>query len=365
MVLANTNYSGGLQQYAFNFIKSCSSAQISFDLIHFNWKSSHFSSTKTINEELNNYNVNIYELADPAFSFVKFYKQADKFFKINAYKYDIIHVHPFGLAFVFLKLANKYKIKGRIFHAHENKLSEIFIHEIRNYFTKTLSIKNSNKLLACSKIAGDYMFHKRKYEVIYSCIDFNMYKYCLKWRKKIREKLNIKDNTFVLGHVGRLCKQKNQIFCIDVLKELWMKYGNEYLLVLIGEGPDKENIQEYVKNNHLENNVKLLSSKKNINEYYSAFDCLLFPSLYEGLGLVAVEAQMSGLPCVISSSVPNEARIKNCIVIDTHERATTYADTIHNIKLPNRNLVSCKEFDMFNAEKNAEKLISIYKELGK
>lgn len=165
---------------------------------------------------------------------------------------------------------------------------------------------------ACSEHAGEWLFGKRvlkegKITVIKNAIDVDKFKYDAIMRDKMRKKLGVKDK-IVFGHVGRFAKQKNHDFLIDVFFDIYQK-RKDVVLLLIGEGSLEEKIKEKVKEKKLDDVVKFLGTKENVNDYMQAMDIFLFPSLYEGLGIVLVEAQCSGLMCVASTEVPKEVEL--------------------------------------------------------
>ena len=131
-------------------------------------------------------------------------------------------------------------------------------------------------------------------------------------RKEIRAKYGIKDDDFVIGHVGRFYPQKNHIFLIDVFSEVHKQKPNAKLL-LLGDGPLQEKVQKKVGALELTDSVLFAGLQKEPAPFYSAMDVFCFPSLWEGLGIVLLEAQYNGLPCVVSDVVPKEAEISNGI----------------------------------------------------
>ena len=127
--------------------------------------------------------------------------------------------------------------------------------------------------------------------------------------KKLRKELGIEDK-IVIGHAGRFCEQKNHKFLIDVFKKI-ADLENNAVLLLIGAGETFERIKEQVQEYGLEERVIFLGVRKDIASLYQAMDCFVFPSLFEGLGIVAIEAQCSGLPVVGSDVIPKEAAVTN------------------------------------------------------
>lgn len=147
-----------------------------------------------------------------------------------------------------------------------------------------------------------------KVEIINNAIDLDKFKFDENIRKKKREELGISKDTKVIGHIGRLVTVKNHTFLLEVFNEVYKKDKN-VILILAGAGPLENEIKEKIKSLNLESNVKLLGGRNDANELYQVFDLFILPSLYEGLAVVGIEAQASGLPCILSNEVPKETKI--------------------------------------------------------
>ncbi len=157
--------------------------------------------------------------------------------------------------------------------------------------------------VAISKEVIPYMFkYSSNVKVINNVIDSSSFVFNVKNRIKIRNELRLSDDIFLIGQVGRLCKHKNQLFSLDIMKGLSKDFPN-MKLVFLGANQNKK---IYTKINNLKYaNISYIGEKTNINEYYSAFDLLLFPSISEGSGLVVLEAIQNGCPVIASNNVPS------------------------------------------------------------
>lgn len=269
--------------------------------------------------------------------FIK-YKYAVKNFFKEHHDYKVVHMHSSSKNYMILKYAKKYGIPIRIAHSHnidfqtKNPLKKL----IGNLFKKPL-IKYATDYFACSKIAGEWLFGKDivesdKFKVIHNAIDYDKFKYDEKARNKIRKDLNIRESDVVIGHVGRFVNQKNHDFLINVFNKCY-EQNNNYKLLLLGTGELEEYIKEKVKILGIENNVIFAGFQSNVNEYMQAMDIFAFPSLFEGLGLVLVEAQASGLPCIATANtVPDEVKINSNFYF-VNLNVNEWVQTIQNIKL--------------------------------
>ncbi len=237
----------------------------------------------------------------------EFLTKISVFFKQN-HEYDIIHCNMANAAIFYFYFAKKYGIKVRILHSHQNNLSDKFTHRLRNapliYFGKKMATHN----FACSKIAGDFLYKKQKYELINNAIDVEKFKYNEEIRKKIRKKEKFEKDEIVFANIGRFCNQKNQLFLIEIFNRIHEKNSKTKLL-LIGAGELKEKIIKKIGLFGLNNCVFVKNSINNVNEYLQAIDVLVMPSLYEGLPVIGVEAQAAGVKCFFSNTITKEAKI--------------------------------------------------------
>ena len=238
---------------------------------------------------------------------IKNVKRVKKFMMEHAKEYDIIHCHVLNSGAFFMYYAKKYGIKNRIIHSHVTKTSDKFFSKLIDDIILPLTVFNSNYFCACSKDAGDTLLKGKNVKVIKNAISGERFKFNERDRKRIRKELNV-ENKFVIGNIGRFCNQKNQEFLISLIEDLKTDIPNVVALI-IGRGPLEEKLKKQVKELKLDENVIFLPQCENINELYQAMDVFILPSKYEGLGIVLIEAQVSGLHCISSTNVPQEAKI--------------------------------------------------------
>lgn len=232
--------------------------------------------------------------------------------------YDAIHINGDYVSRVIECISAKIAgIKKIIIHSHNdgvgsNKKIKVIPHKI----LKKLFDYFATDYFACSTSAARWMFSKKifdnkKYTIINNGIDIEKFKFNEESRNKIRKVYRLKDK-FVIGYVGRLSYQKNPLFLIDVFQEYTKKDKNSILLI-IGRGELEEDVKKKVEDLNLDNKVLFLGNISDVYNYYSAMDCFILPSRYEGLGIVNIEAQISGLPTIVSDQIPKEAKISNLI----------------------------------------------------
>ena len=241
----------------------------------------------------------------------KYHKELKKVLKERNYK--IVHSHISTMSFFSLWAAKSAKVPVRIVHAHSTTNKQEKKKNLMKQVLRPFSKVFANRYFCCSELAGRWLFGNKTYNqgkvyLLNNAIDVDKFKYNEKVRKAKRKELNIKDKDLVIGHIGRFVKQKNHEFLIDIFNEIH-KQNKNTILLLAGDGPLKEEIQNKVKKIGLEKNVQFLGQRNDANELYQAMDAFVLPSLYEGLPVVGVEAQAAGLPCFLSTDMTKETKV--------------------------------------------------------
>lgn len=237
-----------------------------------------------------------------------------EFFSNHA-EYTIIHGHIGSSASIYLRIAKKFGL-FTIAHSHNTfnteKSLKNFVYSLISYPTRYIS----DFFFACSEQAGIDRYGKNiinssKFKVINNAINAKEFSYCEKTRKVIREQLGVKDR-FVIGHIGRFSSQKNHKKLIEIFKEI-NKIDKKAILLLVGDGELKQQIENKVIELGLRENVIFAGVRTDISNIVQAMDIFVFPSLYEGLGMVVIEAQAAGLPCIVSDAIQKEAYVTNFV----------------------------------------------------
>lgn len=300
-ILPAFNMCGGIENFIMAYYKNFSE-NIKMDFI-----------THEIKDDYNSNIVN--ERGDNVFlmprislkTFFSFKKELKNFFEKH-HDYDIIHCNMANAAYFYFKYAKKYNINVRIIHSHQNSYADKFTHKLRNIPLIYLGNKLSNTNFACSKLAGDFLFKKKQYYIINNAIDVNKFEFNDNKRSEIRKKLKLKKDDFVLGNVGRLVPQKNQAFLLELLKIL-VSQNDKYQLVIVGDGELEIELKNKAKKLKIEKNIMFIKPNSEIDKYMCAFDMFVLPSLYEGIGIVNIEAQSTGLKVIASKNVPTIAKV--------------------------------------------------------
>ena len=215
----------------------------------------------------------------------KYQKELYKVFKENSYK--IVHSHINALSVFPLRVAKKAGVPIRIAHSHSTSNKKEWKKNIVKNILRPFSKVYANKFFACTKHAGEWLFGKKIIErkelnVINNAIDLKKFEFNEKTREDLRKEFGIKEDTIVIGHIGRFMKQKNHDFLIDVFNELIKKNENS-ILMLIGQGPLLNDMKQKVRDLKIEDKVKFIGQVTDVEKYYNIMDIFLFPSIYEGL----------------------------------------------------------------------------------
>jgi glycosyltransferase involved in cell wall biosynthesis len=224
-----------------------------------------------------------------------------------------------------------------------------------NYFVK----HNNMQIIALHKDMAkelNEMFDVDNTVVIRNGIDFNRFKNISTSKKDIRKKLGIPDGAFVVGHVGRFSELKNHQFLVKIFAELHKRMDNAFLL-MIGQGKLKGEIANKLDSIGLNSSYMILSNRSDIPELMKAMDVFVFPSLFEGLGIVLIEAQVVGIRCIVSDAIPKEAFRSDLVVdLNLNQSPSEWCDVILNPLIRGKSYGSLDDYDMNKEIKRLERL---------
>ena len=303
----NTMNIGGIESFLMNILRNIDRKK--YEIVFLTYNNETFDYEKEI-EKLGS---RILRISNPnKVSNLEHVKQLYKVIKEESP--DVVHCHThFNSGYVMLA-ASLAKIKIRICHSHSTYalLEKSITKKCKWMISKTMMKLFATDFIACSHEAGVALYGKNDFKKVTNGINMKDYQYDEKIRKEYRKTLHIKQTATVIGHVGRLDYPKNHAFLIKIYKEYLKKNPNS-VLVLVGDGPLSQKIEEDIKKNHLQDHIKMLGSRNDVNKLLNVFDFLVFPSIYEGLPLSLVEVQANGIPCLISDSISKEIKLTECI----------------------------------------------------
>lgn len=278
-------------------------------------------------------------------------------------KYDIVHVHGNSANMAVELLAVTFGgVKVRITHSHNTATMHPFMHNMLwSIFSKLCTIR-----LACGEDAGKWLYREKNFMVLKNGIEAKKYLFSDTIRSVIREELGIQADDFLLGHIGNFIEQKNHVFLIESFFEVYKRNPKSKLL-LISDGMLMPVIKEKVHSLGLDEVVIFLGKTMNVQNYLHAMDLFLLPSLHEGLPLVLVEAQASGLVCVVSDRVAKEADLTKTSIYLPIDTVVPWVEVIEKQKYnkegrrenSEKNISRIKEKG-YDIERNANELSRIY-----
>ena len=297
---------GGSQTMVLNLYRSIDRRQIQFDFVIDHPEEVY------LKPEVENLGAKVYVM--PAYNganLVQIKKSWKKFF-LEHPEYKILHSHVRSYASLYIPIVKKMGIKT-IIHSHSTSNGK----GIKSFVKKVLQLPLRNQadcFMGCSKEAGEWLFGKKvvksnKYFVLKNAIDTNLYRFNPVIRENYRKDLNL-NGKIVYIHVGRFHPAKNHVFLLNLFAEL-QKQQNNAVLLLVGDGGLRSEIEAQIQALHIWDSVYLLGNRSDVANLLQAADRFLFPSLWEGLGIVAIEAQAAGLPTFCSDVVPNEIAVSN------------------------------------------------------
>lgn len=352
LVWGMSDFPGGIESVIINYLKHFDFSEVHFDFII----------TKTeiaYREQLQKWGCSVFYFPQKRKNPIKYYKKLNDFFKNKSQNYDILWFNTNDLSNVdCVKLAKKYGIKRRIIHSHNSKNTAEGLNRIRKTIFHSYNKKNITKWAtdywACSMAAANWMYPRqlissKKFKLIKNAISLDELNYSQTKRKEIRTKLNI-TKKYVIGNVGRLNFQKNQTFIIDMLPQLLKKIPNA-VVVFVGEGDDRKKLEEKIRNLNLKTKILLVGRQDDVSAWYSSFDVLLFPSLFEGLSVTLLEAQANGLPILASNNVhPEEEKLNsNFLYLSLDEDMKEWVNKLNYIAK------NVKREDISNIKNNFQK----------
>lgn len=349
---------GGAETMVMNYYRKLDKSRVQFDFMV------HRPERGAYDDEIESLGGKIYRMPAIRPWTAKQYRKVVRKFYEDHPEYKIIHSHMSELGYYDFLEAEKVGIPVRICHAH-NRPYGIDIKSPVRWYYKTLMIPHISHMFMCGEESGEWLFGKKnksRFIQLNNAIDAKNYSYNEVKRAEVRKSLGLTEE-LVVGHVGRFNPQKNHSFIIDVFNEVHKKEPDSVLL-LVGDDSGKvaEDIHKKVDEVNLAGAVRFLGVRTDVADLMQAMDVFLFPSLFEGFGIAALEAQAAGLPAVVSKRIPPECMITDCISsLELDFSAEIWANRlIEAAKNERKNRFSEIKRDGFDIVENAKFLQDFY-----
>lgn len=294
---------GGLETFIMNVYRKIDRSKIQFDFLV------HRDSKGDFDQEILSLGGRIYHIRKFNPLNFKYYKELFCILRLLRDEHSIVHSHLDAISAIPLFLAKLLGYKNRIAHSHNSSADKNWKYVIKLALAYPIRFVATD-LFACGIDAGKFVFgSKAKFEVIYNGIDVKTFSFNELIRDEIRRELHVEKRKVIM-HVGRFFGVKNQKFIVKKICEN-IKYDEDVVFILVGDGPDRKELEDYCKKRNMVDNIKFLGVRDDVSKLLNAADLFIFPSLFEGLPLTLVEAQASGIKCLISDSIPDD-----CILTD-------------------------------------------------
>ena len=291
---------GGIETFLMNVYRNIDREKVQFDfLVHYKQKFFYDDEIEELGGKIYRFSVR------NDWNFIKYVVGLIRFFHAHK-EYTIVHGHMKSLAFVYLLIARIYGVRIRIAHSHGDSALRNIKGRIKWILFKLAKI-NANYRFACSNNAGNYLFGNEPFDIIKYPIETDRFVFSEETRREVREEMMSNHKT-VIGHVGRFNLQKNHKFVVEIFNELLCLLPDAELW-LIGNGELEQIIHKQVRSYGIGDKVRFLGVRADVNRLYQAMDLFLLPSLFEGMGIVNIEAQAADLEELMTDSLPEEAFI--------------------------------------------------------
>lgn len=346
---------GGLETMLMNYYRQIDRNKVQFDfLTHRDYDGDYGEDIKALGGKL--YHLPVLNPFSSSYR-----KTLGAFFDAHP-EYRIVHVHQDCLSAVILHVAKDHGVPVRIAHSHgANQIKDVK-YPIKLIYRHFIA-KYATKLMACGEDAGKWMFCGAPFDILSNAIPATHYSFDAEKQMRQRVKWGAQNNELLVGHVGSFTIPKNHPFLLDIFNEIQKRTSAK--LMIVGDGSQRAVIEENIKRLDLQEKVILTGLRTDVADLLQAMDVFVFPSLYEGLPVTLVEAQASGLPCLISDKVPIECKMTEVVQqIPLTTVPEIWAEkAIEAAKAPRKNTYEEIKAAGYDIVENAKRLQKMYEEM--
>lgn len=361
-IVSDISYSNGITNVILNYYRNIDKSKFQFDFMYFVEKEN------SSYAEINALGGRTFKIATPSPRNLILYSQyLESFYRENNLFYDILHIHELSLLNLFVRSYKKVWNHDTyvIAHAHSTIYSSNLFKSIRNRIFSLNMSRYVTHYAACSKSAAEFWFrnYAKNAFIIKNAIDLQRFTFDSRLRLLIRKQIGA-EGKVVIGHVGRLSKEKNHSFLIEVFFKFKKHVPNSSLL-LIGNGRERSRLLRQISLYNLSKDVIIVNETKRVEDYYQAMDIFIFPSFSEGFGTAILEAQISGIQCVVSSGVPKEVDIGKLSFLRLEDGSDTWVDKIKELDLQRSDNIKAAADSGYCIKKATQSLELYYKKVIK
>lgn len=360
-ILTSLDGNGGVQKFLLNYYSNMDRDKIHCDFIVLT------EEVGEIEQIFLDWGSKVFHIQGRKENTLEYYKKMNKIMAEG--NYDIVHCHQEYLGAIPLYLAKKNNIKVRISHGHLAYVPRSPRQKIIKFISTIILKHCATNLFACSNDAAKWLYGEKTFKqgnvtIINNAIKTEDFSFDNELRGRKRKELGLEDK-FIVGNISRFIYQKNHEFLIEIFSQIYQK-NKDAVLLLIGDGELKEEVKKQINDLKINEAVKFLGIRDDVNELLQAMDVFLFPTRFEGLGIVLIEAQVSGLKCITSKGlVPIETKVTDEIMyIPLTESKEYWAEqTLKNSNYVRKDLTELVKESGFDIQVEAGKLEKLYLEL--
>lgn len=301
---------GGAERIVFSYFQHIDREKFQWDFVMTRYADP--NKKGILEDEIEMLGGKIYRVHRKRENYIQNIKDVDEIIKYG--NYQVVHSHLDELSSFYLLSAKRHGVPVRIAHSHLAGANRGFLVETLCVLLKPILKCCATSKFACGKDAGICLWGTKSLKneeiyVMHNAIDTSLFSFNSDIRKRKRSELNIGDSV-VFGTVGRMSYQKNSEFIVEIFNEIHT-INPMSKMIFVGTGENESNVKSMARNYNLTDHIIFLDSRNDVNELMMAMDVFLLPSRFEGLPIVLVEAQCTGLECVVSDSVTDEIRINS------------------------------------------------------
>lgn len=320
--IANMEGRYGIENYLMNMLRNFDFDKVTVHFMSYNHG--------PFDEEIKSYGGEIFRIPPLGSSLkkIRIHNKAFKKLLLDHPEIQVVHIHGnTAIGCIDARIAKKSGVKKVIVHSHNdgcNNLRSYILHMLG----RILIMRNITNKVSCSEAASKWMFGRTSdSRVLRNAINLEKYRYSKKRANEIKRKYGV-EGKWVVGHTGRMEKQKNHFFILDVFHQI-RKEHPDTMLMLVGDGTLREQVFQRARELEIEDAIVHIEQSDCVNEMLMAMDVFLFPSIWEGLGISLVEAQASGLNCVASDIIKDEVCVTALIEkLSLSEGVDAWADAV-------------------------------------
>lgn len=311
LVFGMTENPGGVESFIMAYYRKLDRSRVQFDFL---------CNTDEVayEQEIESLGGRVFRICARSRDLRRYRRELEAFFRQHAQEYCALWVNVCSLANIdYLKAAKKYNIPCRIIHSHNSQNMDSALRGLLHRLNRGRVRSLATDYWACSNAAARWFYDEQlmqseRFRLVVNAIDLSRYAFNPAVRERLRAQLGLRDK-LVIGNVGRLHRQKNQEFLLEIFAQLCQKRSDAVLL-LVGDGEENTTLMLQATKLGIHNRVRFLGVREDVADLFQAMDLFVFPSRYEGLGIVLIEAQTSGLYCLTSTEgVPQDARVSQQI----------------------------------------------------